>query len=177
MAKTAEKKTLWQASRRNFLRDRNIGHAGEVRIKNHMAHYRNVTEVRDISTSKRGIADDIDFEIVYDDGHVSTLEVKTDLMAHETGNLVYEELSNNNPGCFARTKADHIAYMLEATGETYILHPERFRSLIAEIKENKDKAAELGIRATRMGQGAYGYLIPIRSMLKTDVVECTIKVA
>ena len=177
MAKTTEKSTLWQASGRSFLRDKNLRRLGEIRIKNHMSSYSNVTEVRDISSSRRGIDDDIDFEIVYTDGHISTLEVKTDLMAHMTGNMVYEELSNKNPGCFARTKADHIAYMLEATGETYILHPERFRALIAEVKENKEKAKELGIRATRMGQGAYGYLIPITSIIKTDVVECMIKVA
>lgn len=177
MAKTTGKNTLWQASGRNFLRDKNLGRLGEIRIKNHMSSYSNVTEVRDISSSRRGIDDDIDFEIVYTDGHISTLEVKTDLMAHMTGNMVYEELSNKNPGCFARTKADHIAYMLEATGETYILHPERFRALIAEVKENQEKAKELGIRATRMGQGAYGYLIPITSIIKTDVVECMIKVA
>ena len=171
------KKSLWETTNRSFLGDLNFGKMGEERIARHLKSYSNVTEVRDISNSKRGIADDIDFEVVYVDGHISTLEVKTDSMAHRTGNIAYEEFSHKNPGCFARTKADHILYMLYETGEVYILNPDRFREYIAEMKVDAVKAKELGVRATRMGQGASGYLVPIKSIEETDIVECKFVIA
>lgn len=165
--------TLWEKTGgRTFRSDLNTGKDGEKVIAARLNAFPSVVEVRDISNSKKGIADDIDFEILYKDGHVSTVEIKTDLMAHKTGNFAYEEFSHRNPGCFARTKADHILYFLKETGEVYVLNPEKFRTFIAEMKQNKRKAASLRVRASGMGEGAYGYLVPIRELVKTDVVEC-----
>lgn len=171
------KKTLWETTNRNFLGDLDYGKKGEERVKRHLQGYRNIAEVRDISNTKKGIDDDIDLELVYTDGHTSTLEIKTDSMAHRTGNIAYEEFSHKNPGCFARTKADHIYYLLQETGDVYILNPENFRKFIAEMKNDKEKAKSLRVRPTRMGQGASGYLVPITSIVGTDVVECQLKIA
>ena len=44
-------------------------------------HYVDVDDVKDISNSNRGNKDDIDFEIVYRDGHTSTAELKSDMQA------------------------------------------------------------------------------------------------
>ena len=103
-------KTKWEGQNRSFKGDLRFGKLCEEVIRRFLMHYTNVDDVRDISNSKRGIKDDIDFEIVYRDGHTSTAELKSDMQAHKTGNIAYEELSHKNPGCFARTKADHIIY-------------------------------------------------------------------
>ena len=103
-------------------------------------HYVDVDDVRDISNSNRGIKDDIDFEIVYRDGHTSTAELKSDMQAHRTGNIAYEELSHKNPGCFARTKADHIIYYLTETGVAYVLNPHKLRAFVAEMKADESKS-------------------------------------
>lgn len=171
------KKTLWETTGRSFLGDLQFGKIGEQMIIAKLQSYKSVVEVRDISSTKRGIDDDIDLEVVYADGHTSTIEIKTDTMADRTGNIAYEEFSHKNPGCFARTKADHMIYFLINTGEAYVLSPENFRGFIKEMKDNKEKAEQLRVRASRMGQGASGYLVPIKSILGTNVVEAKMMVA
>lgn len=165
--------TLWEKrGGRNFRKDLKTGKDGEEIIRKRLLAFPSVIDVRDISNSKRVIDDDIDFEIVYKDGHTSTVEIKTDLMAHSTGNFAYEEYSHRNPGCFARTKADHILYFLYETGEVYVLNPVKFRTYISEMKQDKQRARYLRIRATGMGEGAFGYLVPINVLKSTDVFEC-----
>lgn len=149
------KKTLWENTSRTFSGDLEFGKIGERKVIKKLKSYRNVKEVRDISNTKRGIEDDIDIELLYADGHVSSVEIKTDTMAHKTGNIAYEELSHKNPGCFARTKADHLIYYLIHTGEAYVLNPEKFRNFITEMKCNIKKAKELNVRASRMGPRSF----------------------
>lgn len=91
------KKTLWETKGRSFLGDLILGKVGEKVIMSHLKGYRNVQDVVDISNTKRGIDDDIDMEIHYVDGHTTTVEVKTDTMAHRTGNISFEEYSHKNP--------------------------------------------------------------------------------
>lgn len=177
MTKKAKERTLWETQGRRFVRDLDYGKEGEERIARHLRKYKSVVDVRDISNTRRGIDDDIDFEIVYADGHVSTAEIKTDTMAHRTGNLAYEKFSHRNPGCFARTKADHIIYLLDHTGEAFVLDPKKFRAFIAEMEADQDKAKSLRVAWRKMGEGASGYLVPIKSILKTDVVEAKMMVA
>ena len=177
MTKKAEERTLWETQGRSFVRDLDYGKKGEERIARHLRKYKSVVDVRDISNTRRGIDDDIDFEIVYRDGHTSTAELKSDMQAHKTGNIAYEELSHKNPGCFARTKADHIIYYLTETGVAYVLNPHKLRAFVAEMKANERKAASLRVRPAKMGEGAFGYLIPIRVLLNnTDIVEATMMV-
>lgn len=170
----SNKKTLWEKKGgRTFHGDLYTGKYGEKVLAARMNSFPSVAAVRDISDSKRGIADDIDFEILYKDGHTSTVEIKTDLMAHKTGNFAYEEYSHKNPGCFARTKADHILYFVKETDMVYVLNPVKFRKFIAEMKMGKEKAASLKVRPSGMGEGAFGYLVPITVLTETDVLECT----
>lgn len=170
----SNKKTLWEKKGgRTFHGDLDTGKYGEKVLAARMNSFPSVAAVMDISDSKRGIADDIDFEILYKDGHTSTVEIKTDLMAHKTGNFAYEEYSHKNPGCFARTKADHILYFVKETDMFYVLNPVKFREFIAEMKMDKEKAASLKVRPSGMGEGAFGYLVPITVLAETDVLECT----
>ena len=159
-------KTKWEGQNRNFKGDLRFGKLCEEVIRRFLMHYVDVDDVRDI-----------DFEIVYRDGHTSTAELKSDMQAHKTGNIAYEELSHKNPGCFARTKADHIIYYLTETGVAYVLNPHKLRAFVAEMKANERKAASLRVRPAKMGEGAFGYLIPIRVLLNnTDIVEATMMV-
>ena len=158
----SNKKTLWEKKGgRTFHGDLDTGKYGEKVLAARMNSFPSVATVRDISDSKRGIADDID------------VEIKTDLMAHKTGNFAYEEYSHKNPGCFARTKADHILYFIKETDMVYVLNPVKFREFIAEMKMDKEKAASLKVRPSGMGEGAFGYLVPITVLAETDVLECT----
>ena len=166
-------RTKWEGQNRSFKGDLRFGKLCEDVIRRFLMHYVDVDDVRDISNSNRGIKDDIDFEIVYRDGHTSTAELKSDMQAHKTGNIAYEELSHKNPGCFARTKADHILYFVKETDMVYVLNPVKFREFIAEMKMDKEKAASLKVRPSGMGEGAFGYLVPITVLAKTDVLECT----
>lgn len=62
--------TLWEKrGGRNFCKDLKTGKDGEEIIRKRLLAFPSVIDVRDISNSKRGIDDDIDFEIVYKDGH------------------------------------------------------------------------------------------------------------
>ena len=151
-------KTKWEGQNRSFKGDLRFGKLCEDVIRRFLMHYVDVDDVRDISNSNRGIKDDIDFEIVYRDGHTSTAELKS-------------------PGCFARTKADHIIYYLTETGVAYVLNPHKLRAFVAEMKADERKAASLRVRPAKMGEGAFGYLIPIRVLLNnTDIVEATMMV-
>ena len=42
---------------------------------------------------------------------VKTYECKTDTVAIESRNIVYENISNSNPGCLSRSKADYMFYV------------------------------------------------------------------
>lgn len=146
----SNKKTLWEKKGgRTFHGDLDTGKYGEKVLAARMNSFPSVAAVMDISDSKRGIVDDIDFEILYKDGHTS------------------------NPGCFARTKADHILYFVKETDMVYVLNPVKFREFIAEMKLDKEKAASLKVRPSGMGEGAFGYLVPIAVLAETDVLECT----
>ena len=171
------KRTAWETENRSFLSDLELGKKGEKRIISFLEKHKNVEKVVDISDTEIGKRDDIDLEVHYTDGHISTVEIKTDTKAHITGNIAYEERSHRNPGCFARTKADHIFYLLQKTGQAYVLNPNEFRKFIAEMKNDKESAKQFGIRPVSMGEGAFGYLVPIKNLVSTNVVECEMHVA
>lgn len=169
--------TLWESMNRSFLSDLERGKFGEKVLFEYLQSRNNIKAVVDISNTEIGIKDDIDFEIEYKDGHKKTVEIKTDLMAHRTGNIVYEEFSHRNPGCFARTKADYILYYIMETNEVYVLNPDGFREFISQIKTDEVLRKELRVRPTKMGQGAYGYLVPIKSIINNkSVCESTFSI-
>lgn len=173
-----EKKSLWESKgHRSFLSDLEKGKFGEKVVISYLESRKNVNKVTDISNTKRGIDDDIDCEIEYADGHTKTIEIKTDLMAHKTGNIVFEEFSHKNPGCFARTKADYILYYVMETNEVYVLNPDGFRAFIKTVKEDAEMMKKLGVRAARMGEGAYGCIIPIKSIKNnTNICESVFEI-
>ena len=59
----------------------------------------------------------------------------------------------------------------------YVLNPHKLRAFVAEMKADERKAASLRVRPAKMGESAFGYLIPIRVLLNnTDIVEATMMV-
>lgn len=58
-----------------------------------------------------------------------------------------------------------------------MINPDRFRSFIEDMKNDEEKAKSLNVRAAKMGQGASGYLVPIKSIVNTDVVKCQMRIA
>lgn len=107
---------------------------------------------------------DVDFIQETHDNQVRKIEVKTDTMAHRTGNLAYEHTSNkycNSIGCFEKTKSDFIFYYLTGTREVYILHTESLRGY---VHTNKNK-----LREVNMGDNALGYLIKLKDITKNNL--------
>ena len=57
---------------------------------------------------------------------IKTYECKTDTVGIESRNIAYEDISNSNPGCLARSKADYVFYVFidsktKAVKEEYMI--------------------------------------------------------
>lgn len=97
---------------------------------------------------------DVDFLQLTKDGVVNKVEVKTDRMAHKTGNFVFETKSNGNAGCLQRSEADYVLTVL-ATGETLTVVMDWLNVYISEHN----------LKEIPMGDNARGYLIPIKDLV------------
>lgn len=105
---------------------------------------------------------DIDIDFIQEtlQSEIRKIEVKTDTLAHKTGNLAYEHTSNkyyNTIGCFEKTRADYIFYYLTETKELYILHTESLRNYVS-LNKNK-------LREVSMGDNALGYLVKLEDLI------------
>lgn len=161
-----------------FQKDNKNGAKGEAIVRNKFLSYKNVEAVKDISCTEAGKKDDIDLIVHCSDGNVKTVEVKTDFKMNNTGNLVYEEISSKNissKGCFARTKAEHIAYLNADNGMCYIINAEEFRDLINNVKAEPDKFKKDRVKHVAMGDAAMGYLIPIKFAKESGLIKCEIQ--
>lgn len=108
---------------------------------------------------------DIDFLTQYKNGKVIKLEIKTDTLAHKTGNIVYElKSSKNSIGCFEKSKADYFIYYLTGNGEIYMFKPSKV----------KEYAVKNKLEVRKMGDYACGYVIPIKYLLR-DKIICRIQ--
>lgn len=110
----------------------------------------------------RGI--DVDFLQIKSDGEPVKIEVKTDLQAHNTGNIAYEYVSSCNIktiGCFEKTKSDYIFYYLMKSGQLYLFNTPQLR---AYVEKNKEEW-----RLVRMGDDAKGYLLPISKLVAENI--------
>lgn len=171
--------TTWKEENRNFEGDLAIGKYGEAETQKLLWSFPNVKQVDDISDTEYGKAHDVDIEVEYKNGMRTKFEVKTDMKACKTKNIIFEERSKKGVGCFVKTKAEYIAYLLaeEVDGvkykkSLYIINAEEFRSFISEMKAEKAKAKEYGIRYTWMGEKARGYIVPIEAARKAGLFVC-----
>ena len=104
---------------------------------------------------------DIDFMVRTRNEHIFYIEVKTDFLAHKTGNFVYELTTSGNNGCFAKTKADYIIYHINETDENYIVDICKLRRYVSTSNLN----------LVPMGDSATGYLIPIKTLEEENIIH------
>lgn len=104
---------------------------------------------------------DVDFLVENDDRQFTWVEVKTDTMAHRTGNLAYELTTSGNRGCLAKTKAKTVLYYLQGSDVMYAINMYQLRKYIAKN----------ALKLVSMGDSATGYLIPIDKLITNKIAK------
>lgn len=146
----------------NFKNDLERGKVGEEIVKSFLGDLDWVTDLNDVRDDKEYQKQDIDFVVKTS----YSIEVKTDSLAHITGNLAYEYISNknyNSVGCFEKTKSDYIYYYLTESKELYIIDTIMLQQYVSE---NKNK-----LKLVPMGDYALGYLIKFDTLVKEQISE------
>lgn len=147
----------------NFKIDLKVGKIGEEKCLNFLNENEKVYETVDVRNDKFWQMHDVDFIATLKNGEIIKIEVKTDTLAHITGNIAYEHTSNKynkSMGCFKKTKADFIFYYLSQTDELYQINMEMLRQYVDE-HEFKD---------VNMGDMALGYLINIKILKENEIM-------
>lgn len=152
------------ANTEKFVFDLTNGAIGENIVRDWLENNKSIKQVISLRKDKRCQEADIDFAIEDINQQWHTIEIKTDFMAHSTGNMIFEVTSKNSVGCLARTKADLIYYYVAGTDELHIL--DRIR-----LQEYIDKMSPSLIRP--MGDEATGYIIKIEELKRSKVIKNT----
>ena len=160
----------WRYQNRNFLGDMSFGELGEKKVEVLLKGAGNVSDVCDLRKDKDAQKKDIDYKVIYKDGTECFIEVKTDKWAHKTGNIPFEMLSHDNPGCFARTKSDYIFFLVAMTGTIYVIDTKKFQTYANSLMERGEK-----LRV--MGDKARGYLVKIDMLIEKNIIGQTIQTA
>lgn len=151
----------------NFVRDLKFAESGENIVYNYLKNLDCTLDVLDVRYLKYFQDADIDFIHVLNNClQPYFIEVKTDRMAHRTGNLPYEVISNykiNSMGCFEKTLATHIFFYLSVTKQLYVLDTVKLKEY---VKDNEPK-----LKLINMGDNARGYLLKIVELINEGV--CT----
>ena len=151
----------------NFIRDLKFAESGENVVYNYLKKLNCTLDVLDVRYLKYFQDADIDFIHVMNNClQPNFIEVKTDRMAHRTGNLPYEVISNykcNSVGCFEKTLATHIFFYLSQTKQLYVLDVFKLKEY---VKNNESK-----LKLINMGDNAKGYLLKIVELIKLGI--CT----
>ena len=150
-----------------FLIDLKTGEIGESVVLKFLQKESNVEDVIDVRDNKLFQKYDVDFLVYTDRSIIVPIEVKSDTMAHRTGNIAYEVLSNkhyNTKGCFEKTRARYIYYYLTKTKQLYQIDVIKLRSHVENNYKNNKKLIP-------MGDNALGYLIKINELLKCNIMK------
>lgn len=145
----------------SFADDLETGKEGERIVRSLLEASAKVEGIIDCSSDKYFQAKDIDLMAELTDGRVIKYEVKTDTMAHETGNIVWEQTSSGNVGCLARCEADCIMYYLRGNGALYWFWTDEMRKYIAHTKP----------RLITMAGKNTGYLLNIQELLRKGTLR------
>ena len=149
----------------NFVRDLKFAESGENIVYNYLKNLDCTLDVLDVRYLKYFQDADIDFIHVLNNClQPYFIEVKTDRMAHRTGNLPYEVISNykiNSIGCFEKTLATHIFFYLSVTKQLYVLDTVKLKEY---VKDNEPK-----LKLINMGDNARGYLLKIVELINEGV--------
>ena len=97
-------------------------------------------------------------------------EVKTDTYGLVSRNIVFEDLSNCNSGCMARTKADYLFYVFVDKNneivEEYLINVKKLRRWLMSNFEKINQCDYLQSRSMRRGQDNTGiFLINIDHLI------------
>lgn len=146
-----------------FAKDLKAGGGGEHAVWNMFVKMRTVRNVVDVRDDKTFQEKDIDFLVENLDRQFTSVEVKTDFKAHETGNIVYEVTTSGHMGCFEKTEAKYIAYYIPKSEEVHLIDVKKLRSYIHSIQPEPKN----------MGDNAMGFLLPIEDLKKNKVIVTT----
>lgn len=151
----------------NFYKDLKTGEIGESVVLETLIKINGVEDILDVRDIKEWQQMDVDFLVFTNNNILIPIEVKTDNLAHSTGNIAYEVLSNkhyNTKGCFEKTRAKYIYYYLTNTEKLYQIDVKRLRSHVKANYKGKKKMIA-------MGDNAEGYLIKINELIKNGVMK------
>ena len=94
---------------------------------------------------------------------VVAYEVKTDTYGIVSRNIVFEDLSNSNSGCMARTKADYLFYVFvnkqNEIVEEYLINVKKLRWWLMSNFGSINKCDYLQSRSMRRGQDNTGIFL------------------
>ena len=106
-------------------------------------------------------------------------EVKTDTYGIVSRNIVFEDLSNSNSGCMARTKADYLFYVFvnkqNEIVEEYLINVKKLRWWLLSNFGNINKCDYLQSRSMRRGQDNTGIFLINVDHLVNDKTSGTIR--
>lgn len=106
-------------------------------------------------------------------------EVKTDTFGIISRNIVFEDLSNSNSGCMARTKADFLFYVFinkqNEIVEEYLINIKKLRWWLMSNFGNINKCDYLQSRSMRRGQDNTGIFLINVDHLVNDKTSGTIR--
>ena len=140
----------------SFADDLKDGKKGEQLVQHLLESSGRFVSVWNCSDDKYFQSKDIDLMGITEDGRIAKYEVKTDRQAHETGNIVWEQTTSGNIGCFAKTESDYIMYYIAGNGRLYCFKTDSMRRYVQKRKT----------RLIHMGDNAQGYLLNIGELLK-----------
>ena len=150
----------------DFKLDLKVGEHGETVVLEYLKQMEFVESVEDVRSIKLFQEHDIDFLVYTKQAVIFPVEVKTDTMAHRTGNIAYEVYSNKHyetKGCFEKTKAKYIYYYLVATKHLYQIDVQALRRHIQSFYKGK--------RLIPMGDFAEGYLVRISELEAHNIAK------
>lgn len=137
------------------------GEMGEHVVWNLFIKHPGVKSVVDVRDDKEFQQKDIDFLIEDKFRQFTPIEVKTDLKAHETGNIIYEVSTNNSVGCFEKTQAKYIMYYVPGSRTVYRIDVKAMRTYIHKVRPEEKP----------MGDHATGFLLTIKELKDNGVIK------
>ena len=146
-----------------FEQDIEVGKIGEKVAKEILLKSPKTISVIDCSNDKFFQKLDIDLLVETTDGLVLKYEIKTDTMANITGNLVWEDTTSGNIGCFEKTRADYMLYYLLETDELFGFWIKSMRKYVHNNKRY--------LKKVKMGDNATGYLINIEDLISKKLIK------
>lgn len=144
----------------SFAEDLSEGKVGEKVVRSVLESSGKFESVWDCSDDIYFQSKDIDLLGFAYDGHITKYEVKTDRQAHETGNIVWEQMTSGNIGCLAKTEADFIMYYIQGNGRLYCFDTQAMRTYVNRKNQ----------RLVSMGDNAKGYLLNIKELLRAKML-------